>query len=516
MVPQRFAAPDITAHAHTGIRGVGIVLAAVMAILVDQTAATLAGTALPYFQGVTATSPDEASWILTGFNAPYYAFVLFSPWLMARFGLRRLLITSLFAFSIVSMLLLFTSDFSLFVGLRVLQGALQGCIYVPAVVLIFTSLPIQVLKFAPPAFVFIALSGATFGTAISGALADAFNGNIVFLPGAVATLATALLLMVVARDRESKQPELKPDIIGLSLSVGVFCAIQYLSNEGERKNWLDDPTIAFAFFALALFVPAFLLYELFVAADPHVDLRMFTRHRNLSVGAATNLIIGAAGYSVTLLIGYLETALGATPSLAGLLVIVRVATYAIGIPLSFYFLVLKQTMDARLIVRIGAIGSAMVLVAFAQTMTTTAEINTFIRLSLAFGLFFGLLNQPLGALVIGSMPLPLLAAGISIYKMSAPLGSIAATAIMQTVFDHDVASYRNELAGTIVLRRPTIANYAAQHHGHAGSLTGLAIKQAHTLAYAHGTLIVALLLLTATPLIQLAHVKKVEPKVENA
>jgi DHA2 family multidrug resistance protein len=254
---------------------------------------------------------------------------------------------------------------------------------------------------------------------------------------------------------------------------------------------------------------------MYITRDPHVDLRMFAKHRNLSVGGGVNLIVGAIGYSVTALVAYLELAVGATPTDAGAAVLVRVLTYAIGVPLAFYLLVLRQALDTRAIVRIGVIGTSLLLFAFAQSMTSTAEMDTFVGLSLAFGLFFGLMNQPLGALVIGSLPLQLLASGIAIYKLSSPLGSMIATGVMQTVFDHNSAAIQTRLAGDMVRGRPVIASYIQNHHGKAEGLTSLVVTQGHILAFASTMEILAVALLVVFPLVQLAQVKRPERKVRN-
>jgi len=77
---------------------------------------------LPYLAGITGASPDEASWILTAFNAAYYAMILFSPWMMARVGRKRLMLGALVGFVAVSALLAVTTDYHAFVLLRFAQG----------------------------------------------------------------------------------------------------------------------------------------------------------------------------------------------------------------------------------------------------------------------------------------------------------------------------------------------------------------------------------------------------------
>src|ERR1700712_1294918 len=95
VLTQRFPQPDLPPEPQPGLRGVALIASAILAILVDGTSTAIINTGLPYLQGITATSPDQGSWILTTFNAAYYSFIFLSPWLVARFGRRNLILTAL-------------------------------------------------------------------------------------------------------------------------------------------------------------------------------------------------------------------------------------------------------------------------------------------------------------------------------------------------------------------------------------------------------------------------------------
>ena len=95
---QQFAAAEVKQLPQSGTRLAAIGVAAVLAILIDGTAANVVSSGLPYLQGVLAATPDQASWILTVFNAAYYATIFFSPWLYARFGRKPLLLGALVGF----------------------------------------------------------------------------------------------------------------------------------------------------------------------------------------------------------------------------------------------------------------------------------------------------------------------------------------------------------------------------------------------------------------------------------
>ena len=500
VLTQRFPQPDLTPEPQPGLRGVALIASAILAILVDGTSTAIINTGLPYLQGITASSPDESSWILTTFNAAYYAFIFLSPWLVARFGRRNLILTALLSFSALSLLLAATTDFRIFLVLRFLQGACLGCVFVPAVILFFTSLSASALKYAAPGFVLAAISGSTLGTFIGGFVADQFGGNLVFVPAAIATTITAALIFAAVNKKDIVETGLRFDGVGVALSILTFGAMQYLSNEGERRNWFDDSTIGFATIVLIVALGAFLYWQLFGTRNPHVNLRMFVNYRNLAVGSVINIVIGITGYSVTTFVGYLAVALAATPTVAGELIPVRLLTYMIGVPAAF-LLSVTRTLSVRGVVIIGVLGSSAAFLWFSHLMTTTADMGSFIGVSLMFGLFFAMLSQPIGTLVVGSIPLPLLAAGLSVYKLSSPIGTMIATGFMQYLLDHRAVAVNTLIAGDVRLGNPAVDQYVFQHHGSAAGLSGFAAVQSQTLAYSFSMQLYAVLLLAVIPVI---------------
>ncbi|MGZ3563506.1 MAG: hypothetical protein ACXVAS_16945 [Vulcanimicrobiaceae bacterium] len=85
------------------------------------------------------------------FNATYYATILFTPWLMAAIGRKSLLLFGLIGLGAVSLLLYGTAALDAVLLLRAIQGVFRGCVFVPAAILLFSSLPIGLLALAIPA-----------------------------------------------------------------------------------------------------------------------------------------------------------------------------------------------------------------------------------------------------------------------------------------------------------------------------------------------------------------------------
>jgi DHA2 family multidrug resistance protein len=186
------------------------------------------------------------------------------------------------------------------------------------------------------------------------------------------------------------------------------------------------------------------------------------------------------------------------------MIALRLVTYLVGI-IAAFTLVKRRLLDVRAVVCIAAVGSAVAFLGFARNMTTTADAGSFIAVSLLFGLCFSMLSQPVPALVLGSLGLADLPAGLSIYKVSVPVGLMIGTGAFQTLLDHRSTVHMTELAGSITLARGPVAEYL-QGGGSIAALAALVNGQAQSLAFEDVMIGFAALVLLAIPLVFLAAV----------
>ncbi len=500
---QEFPIAEVAQHPEAGVDLYIVIAAATLAILVDGTASATITAGLPYIAGRSGATPDEASWFVTAFNTPYYATILLSPWLYARFGRKPLLLVGLLGYAACSLALALSSAYHVIVALRFFEGLFLGCVFVPVAILLFTSLPLAAMRLAIPAFALLVLVAGAVGTLIGGFLSETYGAGAIYVPSALATLVAAAAIWYYAPNYDSPQRQLRFDLVGYALSLALFGAMQYLANEGERRNWLDDPSVFRAIVVLTLAFPAFVAWELFYTRRPHANFRLFATYRNLAVGSGINVLLGIAGYSVTVFSIYLQGATASTTTLAGEVIALRTLTYVVGVFLAFLILS-NRLIDVRLVVSIAAIATAVALYGFANAMTPTADAATFIGVSLAFGLVFAMLSQPVPALVIGALPLPDLPAGIAIYKLTVPIGLMVGTALVGTFIDHRAAFRASEIAGSADLSRTAVSTFVGTGTGALVKLSGLVTSQAQTFAYRDSMLVFCGVVLLIVPLVMFA------------
>jgi DHA2 family multidrug resistance protein len=309
---------------------------------------------------------------------------------------------------------------------------------------------------------------------------------------------------------DKPQRELRPDIAGLFFAALGFGALQYLANEGERRNWLNDGGIVLAVGILIAAVCAFVVWELYLTDEPLINLRLLVQKRNLAAGAAMNLILGMVGYSVVSFVAYLETSTSATATLAGAMILLRLSTYIVGITVAF-MLVKQRILSVRAVIVVAAVGSAFAFLGFAENMTSTADAGTFVVISLIFGLFFSMLSQPVPAVVLGTLGMTDLGAGLSLYKLSAPVGTSIGTGIFQTLLDHRTAAHGTDLAGYVTSSSVSISQYLSGG-GNAGALATLVSGQAQALAFEDVMRVFAVCVLLTIPIIFIADTRPAPTK----
>jgi MFS transporter, DHA2 family, multidrug resistance protein len=507
--PQTVPTVQVRQLPQSGKRFAAILVATSLLLLIDATANLSVSTGLPYVQGVMATTPDETSWFLTLFNAPYYSAILLSPWLYARFGRKRLMIVSMLVFAAASFALSLSTAYEPMLALRFIQGAALGCVFVPAAILLFTSLPLNLLGLGIPYFALLTLGGGAAGPLLGGYFGDFFGAHSLYLPSAIATLAALALIWWQAPSPDIPQSHLRYDWFGIVLGLLCFVALQYLSNEGERRDWFDTPDVGLAAVIAVVSGTLLVVWELFITRSPYANLRLIKQYRNLAVGVVINVLLGALGYSVLLFSTYLQSEVSATATLAGLTIALRLCAYVVGIATAF-ILVSRSLVDVRIVIAVSALATTACLIGFAQQMTTTAEAATFILITLVFGVAFAMMSQPVPALLLRSLPLEHLPVGLSFYKLSAPVGLMLATGWIQTAVDHRAAAHLSDLAGSITLAQTPVRDYLGQG-GSLGQLAHLTVDQAQTLALHDGMVFIAGLALLVAPCVAFFIIVKPRP-----
>ncbi|HLI22136.1 MAG TPA: DHA2 family efflux MFS transporter permease subunit, partial [Stellaceae bacterium] len=289
-------APATTSH---GDLNRGVVTAAVMLATIMQTLdSTIANVALPHMQGSFSVAQDEVTWVLTSYIVAAAIGTPLTGWLASNFGTKRLLLGSVFGFTITSMLCGLAANIDEMVLFRFMQG-LCGAALVPlAQAMLLDIYPREKAGGAMAIWGAGVMLGPIIGPTLGGWLTDTYNWRWNFYINVPVGIVTFMVLASFARESQTHRRGF--DFFGfamLSLAVG---ALQLMLDRGEYKDWLASNEIRVE---LGVAIAAFWIFLVHSAtsANPFVNLVLF-KDRNFSSGNVLMFLISVVILASTALL----------------------------------------------------------------------------------------------------------------------------------------------------------------------------------------------------------------------
>lgn len=475
-----------------------VTTACAISVFLDQATIGITQALQPYMQGTAGASADEGAWLAISYNTCYYLSLIASPWMIERFGRRRVWILghALFATACVGIV---ASQGSLdgMVVFRALQGVGQGTFWVCAVMTVLTVFP-PALRFVGLAiFGTTALAGSAAMSAIGGFFVDANAWALAFVAIALFAALAAVLVAFTVRDPQHTGEQPRLDGLGMLLALIHYFTYHYVITYGERRDWFGDPSIVIMSAAFAIGTAGFFVREL-RSNWAFIPVTLLLRSHNLRCGVLLGFVLGVPLFGGTTFLQYLQTQLGFTPTLAGDEVLLRTATIVLLVPFVAYALA-RQLVDPRVLITVG-----FVLVAGSYWLqftgtTATADFGTFALSVLVLGCGYSLLFSPIAGTIFRSMQPQDFTRSVAIFKLSLMTGGSVAATITGIVVDHRAALHQSHIAGVMTLESPGLRSYLL-NGGKAAQLPALAVGQSHVLAYADVALYTAIFAICAAPL----------------
>ena len=478
-----------------GLRRNLIVLAIMLAVLLEILDTTIVNVALPTMQGSLGENFEDASWIVTAYLIAVIIALPIVPWLENLFGRRRYCLIAILGFTLASAACGASQSLSEIILFRALQGLCGGGILTVARSILRDTFPPEQIGRSQALLALGAVVGPSVGPTAGGILTDQFSWRWIFFINVVPGVVSALLLWWLLREPQRKRAS--ADVAGLAFMAAGLGSIQYVLQSGELHDWFADTRIAVFSVLGVAFTSAFCVWELFVAYHPLVDLRML-RRRAVFMGSALSFGIGFTLFvGIVLAPQFSQSILGFTATLSGNQVLVRALSIAAFIPIAVVFMA-RLHVAPRFIMAVGfALVGAGGFLSSAAT-TSTSDFWSF-GWALAIGGFgFGLLFVPLSVAVLSAVPpadTTKVSAMLSLFQQ---LGASLSTAIMVTIVDRRTAFHFDHLAANVNMGRPVVAALIHSHHS-VRSIAALVMREATTLGFADANLVGGICALALVP-----------------
>jgi len=319
-VPDQGAgAADPRAGARTEARGGNkwwVVITVIFGVFVSILDSTIVNTAIPKIEAVYGAGLHQASYIATAYTLAAGVVVGASSYLAARFGIKRVFLTSLTLFTIGSALCGLAWNINVLIFFRILQGAGGAALFPLGISMIFATFPPEERGLVNGVFGIPVLFAPAIGPTLGGYIVQYIDWRWIFY----VNVPIGILGVFVGLRSLPESPlrtDVRFDLRGfLLIAIGLALLLYGLSNLAY-DGWsslltVSGPTVV-SLFLLAAFIIASLR-----TANPLLDLRVF-RYRsfwagNVIIWLATVGLFGGAFY----LPQYLQVLRGLDPFHSGL------------------------------------------------------------------------------------------------------------------------------------------------------------------------------------------------------
>ena len=363
-------------------------------------AATNSGTliiALPNLERSLHASLLALVWVILAYLIAATVLVLMAGRLSDLFGRKRAYVGGFVVFALASLGAGFSSDATVLILWRILQGIGSAFLFANAAALVTDAFPKRELGLAMGANTMVAAIGLVLGPVLGGALV-AISWHWVFWFNVPFALAGAAWGALVLRELAKPDSIRGFDVLGtITFVVGLTGLVLGVSR-GGLTGWNDTIVIG-GLAAAAVLLPLWVLIERRSRA-PMLDLKIF-RNRLFAAASAAAFINGLARFALMFLfVFYYQGAQGNTPITAGIKLIPLAAGMLIASPLAGIH---ADRHGSRSLAAIGMLVSAAGLAA----MTTLQVHSPYWQSALWLGMVgvgSGMFNSPNTAAMMGVVP----------------------------------------------------------------------------------------------------------------
>ena len=282
---------------------------------------SVANVALPYIAGDLGASYDDSTWVLTSYLAANAIVLPVSGWLAEVIGRKRYFMLSLIVFTVSSLLCGLAPNLPLLLIFRAIQGIGGGGLQPMAQAILNDTFPPEQRGSAFALYGITAVLAPTVGPMLGGWITDNYSWRwIFFIKLPIALLALYMTYTLVRETSPAgrvKNGGIRVDYIGIAfLTLGV-ASLQVVLDKGQEDDWFGSQFILALAITAAVCLSGLVIWK-WCRKDPIIDVRMF-KSFNFAAANLMMFMMGVMLFSTLVLIPeFLQTLLGYTAELAGL------------------------------------------------------------------------------------------------------------------------------------------------------------------------------------------------------
>jgi len=406
-----------------------VAIAVMLPTLIEIVDTSVVNVALDHIRGSLSAGIDESTWTITSYLVSNAIIIPISGWLSKVFGRKRYLIFSISLFTCSSFFCGSAWNLQSLVFFRVLQGIGGGALQPISQAILLETFPPRQHGIAMAVFGIGVMFGPIVGPLLGGWITDNWSWHWIFFINIPIGIISIIIAMIVITDPPyMRKMKMKIDYWGLLLlSTGLGC-LQIVLDKGQREDWFSSSFIVWLGIISVTSLTLFIIVELF-AEHPIVNLKTF---KNISFSTG-NLLMFVGFFnlfaSIVLLPIYLQTLLGYTSFLAGLVLGPGGIATLIALPLAGR-LVTKVNPKGLLAFGITANAYATYLM---SNFNLAADFSTVILPRIVLGVGMGFFFIPLTTLTMSSVKKEDMGNATGIFNLLRNLGGSFGVAFVTTM-----------------------------------------------------------------------------------
>ncbi len=411
-----------------------------MATIMQALDGTIANVALPNIQGSLSATQEQVSWVITSYIVSAAISTPLAGFCAVRFGVRRILVSSVIGFTIASMLCGAAQTLEQLVLFRALQGICGASLVPLSQTLMMEAYSREEQGKAMAMWGVGTMLGPITGPTLGGWLTDEYSWRWVFYINLPVGVMCAVGLMILIKNKASDNP--RPfDLLGftlLSIAIGTF---QLMLDRGQQLDWFGSREIVVEAVVAGVAACMFVIHML---SDDHPFLpRDLFLDRNLMLGIIFTAITGLLMIvTATLLPPFLQQLKGYPVFTTGIVMAPR----GVGTMISMFVVSrLIGRVDARWLIALGLglCGLSLYDMALFTLDVSEARVvwNGFLQ-----GIGLGLVFPPLTTLAFATVPARIRTEGAAINALMRNLGASVGVAALVALLARNTQMSRSALA----------------------------------------------------------------------
>jgi DHA2 family multidrug resistance protein len=419
-----------------------------MATIMQALDGTIANVALPNMQGSLSATQEQVAWVITSYIVSAAIATPLAGFCAVRFGVRRILVSSVIGFTIASMLCGAAQTLPQLVLFRVMQGICGASLVPLSQTLMMEAYTREEQGKAMAMWGVGTMLGPITGPTLGGWLTDEYSWRWVFYINLPVGILCSIGLMILIKNKASDNP--RPfDLLGftlLSIAIGTF---QLMLDRGETVDWFGAKEIVVEAIVAGVAAAMFVIHML---SDDHPFLpRDLFRDRNLVLGIVFTAVTGLLMIvTATLLPPFLQQLKGYPVFTTGIVMAPR------GIGTMLSMLVVSRLIgrvDARWLIALGLTLCGLSL--YDMTLfTLDVDEGRIVWNGFLQGVGLGLVFPPLTTLAFATISARVRTEGAALNALMRNLGASIGVAALVALLDRNVQINRSVLAENLTPFNP--------------------------------------------------------------